>query len=270
MIKFWDFIKDSKNQKYVLLGVLILVSILYLFQMDKLNRLDTKNIILQQNQEYYKDSINVERNTVGELQYQRAILVTTRRLLKKDSSILAKELKKQKGNVIFLSNIIAKIENKPADTIRTIIVKYPNNLFGLQWEFEDNIDTLNYRLLAGETKFLVTDSGTIEPILTQITRDVLGLSLQTGLVEKNGVLTIFVKSNKIGFSVTKLDGAIIDPRKSKILKSLMPKHQWVIGPTLSAGLMYNSSSSTLGPYVGIGIGITRRISSQDIKNFFKR
>lgn len=270
MIKIWDFIKDSKNQKYVLLGALVLIIVLYLFQMDKINRLDTKNIILRQNQEYYKDSINIERNKVGELQFERAVLVTTRRILKKDSSMLADELKKQNGKVIFLSNTIAKIKNKPTDTITTIVIKYPDNLFGLKWEFDDNLDSLNYRLLAGETKFILTDSGQVEPKLTQITRDELGLSLQTGLVEDDGILTIFIKSNKHGFSVTQLEGAIIDPKKSKVLRAMMPKHQWVIGPTFSTGIMYNPSTSNLGPYVGIGIGLTRRISSQDIKNFFKR
>lgn len=267
MKKIWTFITDSKNKRLVLLIGLFLIVFLFLRQCNKVNNLSENNDILLQNEAYYKDSLKLVNNKVGELQFERAVLITTSKKLKKDSSDLSLELKKQKGHIVYLNNIIIKLKNTPPDTIYNEIVKYHNGLYGLKWKLDEG-DQLNYRILEGESRFQITDSGKVIPNLTIFSKDEIGISLYTGLVEKKGQLNIFVKSAYPGFVVTNLDGALIDPKNSTVLKNLMPKHTWVLGPSVSIGLMYNPKKNNVGPYIGIGIGITRRISKEDFKNIF--
>ena len=54
--------------------------------------------------------------------------------------------------------------------------------------------------------------------------------MSTGFTEnKDGLLEIFVKSDYPGFKVSKLDGALIDPKKSNVLKKYFPEKRWGLG-----------------------------------------
>jgi len=82
----------------------------------------------------------------------------------------------------------------------------------------------------------------------------MSMHLVTGLTEEDKKLKIFIRSDFPGFSITKLDGAIIDPQKSDIIKSFFPKKKWGIGPSITLGLDNN-----LKPAISVGISVSYNI-----------
>lgn len=267
--KIWDFLKNPENQRLILIIGIVIFILFFLKQCDKINNLDDKNKVLKQNEKHYKDTLEIVKNKNNELQYERAVLLTTKKKLKRDSTLLAEELLKQKGKVIYLNKIIASLKGEIVIVNDTVfIVRYPNGIKGINWKYDKIYDDFNYLSLSGESKVKIINEDSLKPEETKINYD-LGFDLITGLKEENGYLKIFAKSNNENIKITKLDGALIDPKKSKVLKSVMPKYKWIIGPTFSTGIMYNPLNKNMGPYVGLGIGISRRISFQDMKNIFK-
>jgi len=266
--KIWGFISDPKNQRTVLLIAGAIVILLFIQKCDKVGKLQDKLIIKEQNESYYKDTLIKVYNKNNELQYERAVLIADKKELKEKNKELYDEVKKQRGDVIYLATALAKIKNKEPIIIHTTDTVYPDGSNGLKWDYFKQFDKYNSRTLVGESRFMIDSGKIVKPIITTLLKDEFSLGLTTGLIEEKGQLKIFIKSDYPGFSIANLDGALIDPQKSKVLKAIMPKYRWGIGPTFSVGFMYNPMNKGVGPYIGIGLGITRRTTWQDIKNIF--
>ena len=90
----------------------------------------------------------------------------------------------------------------------------------------------------------------ISPGKTYISKDEIQFSLITGLKEKDGNIEIFVRSTYPGFYVSKIDGAIIDPKKHPVLKNLNKTKRWGVGPYIGVGV---GSNLKVTPQIGLGI-----------------
>jgi len=80
--------------------------------------------------------------------------------------------------------------------------------------------------------------------------DEIGFSLVTGLRKKDGKLEIFVRSDYPGFTLTKLDGAIIDPKKNPVFKEFIKKKRFHIGPMVGVGI---GSGFQFTGFFGVGV-----------------
>ena len=58
--------------------------------------------------------------------------------------------------------------------------------------------------------------------------------------------------------VTKMEGAVVDPDKSKILKDMFPDKRISVGPYIGIGMggLYNLGGEIIfGPVLNVGLGI---------------
>jgi len=84
----------------------------------------------------------------------------------------------------------------------------------------------------------------------------MGFSFVTGLREKDGSLEIFVTPKYPDMKITNIEGAIVDPHKSDVLKNMFPEKKWSVGPYLGVGLGAKVlGEPAFGPVINIGIGV---------------
>ena len=208
----------------IMFGIIILLCILLFRQCSATYNNKSKLNISNQNIAALKDTIRVQKNRAGELTYSIKTLLTD----KKNLEILNKDLREE-------------LE------------------FSLDWKYDSIFSPDNYRKLSGNSFFYVdTINNKIIPGKTRINDDEIGFSLVTGLREKNGSLEIFVTPKYPGMKITKIEGAVVDPKKSDLLKDMFPDKRISVGPYIGIGLgaMYHSGGKTaFGPVLNFGFGL---------------
>ena len=208
-----------KNVNTYLIGLIIILLFIlgggYYFYQNKNIDLNIAN----QNIIALNDTITIEQTKKGELIASKAVLVTKNKDLKDLNLALASEVKDVEGRVIRLTTTVANLRNKkPIILIDSIYMSTSDSLL-VKWGKNVQFDENNYRNIQGYTSVYL-DSCVATGSKSTLTLDEVGFSLTTGLREENGKIEIFVKSGYPGFSVTKLDGAEIDPAKNPIFKNL--------------------------------------------------
>jgi hypothetical protein len=252
-----------ENYKHMIqkIGLIIIIFILVILLFKDCGRTpaDDNLLQLQQNLSYYKDSLIKERNLNGDLEYKRSVLATSLKDLEKTNKYLYDELQKEKGNVIFLNSVKIKLENEIRILKGTdpgiIIIKNKNN-HKILLKIDTTYSKGNSRLLITETSFVTNDTCGInrDSLQIKVLKDITEFSLVTGLSENTEkLLQIFVRSDYPGFSVSQLDGAIIDPHKSELIKSYFPEKRIGVGVNIGYGLGIIDNSIKIGPYIGVGI-----------------
>lgn len=245
-IKSW--FNANKQRNILLIICIVLVGIIFLLKSCN-NSLKNELNGSKQNEKALSDSIRVEKDKNGKIEYEKNILIADKKQLKDLNSDLYNSVKTEKGKVISLEKIIAGFKNEPKKPTTTVttIAKYGKFNYGLNWCFDTTYNKDNSRVIEGETMVYV-DSLIVIPGLTYLKKDNIKFNLITGIKENKDNLEIFVKSDYPGFYVSKLDGAIVDI-KPLIKKYVKPK-RFSIGPYIGAGINGN-----LKPSIQIGIGI---------------
>jgi len=240
--------KDKPNK--ILLTLLIIAILLLGGLSIYTNKLRTDYLVSEQNVSALNDSIRTTTNKLGDVELAKKILIADKKDLKKLSDNLAFELSKEKGKVHELNILVFKLKNKPADTIfiHDVIHEYGNGVYGIKWDNDTIYDEYNYRRLSGETLFKL-DSNNIKKLGTKLYTDEIGFKLVTGLRKFKGNIEIFVRSDYPGFTLTQLEGSIINP-DDPILKNFTKKKHWVIGPGIFVGV---SGEGKIVPILGGGI-----------------
>jgi hypothetical protein len=218
------------------------------------NQLD----IQSHNIDALNDTIRVQKNKAGEDMFVKKTLLADKKNLEKLNGDLSNELKKVKDKVIFLQKTLAEI--KP-DTqyVPTYLTKYADGSYSLDWKLDTVYSEGNYRKLSASSFFLIDSiSHKVIPRKTQIKDDVLGFSFVTGLKEKDGSLEIFVTPKYPGMQITSIEGAVIDPHKSEVLKKMFPTKKWSVGPYAGLGIGAGSSftgTPFFGPVFSLGVAV---------------
>ena len=237
--------------------VLVIIIVILLLIMSGggyyLNSKITSLNMAEQNIKSLNDSLRLGVNKIGELEASKQVLITKSKNLKDLNTELDAEVKKEKGKVYNLTQIIAGISNLPIPDepldIHTTIKVYPDSAIGLAWNNDTIYDKYNYRFLSGESKFKYDSLG-VTNLGTVLYKDNLGFNLVTGLRKLDGKLEIFVRSGYPGFNVTKLDGAIIDPKKNPVFKEFIKPKKFHIGPMGGIGV---GSGFEFTPFIGVGV-----------------
>jgi hypothetical protein len=241
-----------KRQRNILIIIILLLMFGAWFGYQQYQNLRVDLNIAEQNQLALADSVRVEKNKVGDLEYSRNILVAEKGELENLSQDLAEELDKEKGKVHQLTKYVVELKNQPPDTVKinnTLIV-YADGSNGLEWEYDTIYNEENSRSLAGVSKFHIDSNGVVTPLETEIKKDEIKFNIVQGLREKDGNVEMFVRSDYPGFSVGDLESAIIDPYKHPVLKKYTKKKRWGLGPFIGGGLGVNMWPS---PNVGFGV-----------------
>lgn len=288
MKKIIDFFKNSIVQRVLLLlGAFVLIILL----VNSCNKNKEKEIKYNQNISYYTDSLRIERNKVNELEYTTNILSASNKNLEELNTDLSNELKKEKGTVVYLSKVVAslkdslKINNKiPGGQINDQINQ--DNTQTIVFEHKETYSPGNEKYTSGSIdvgfcddeyvsqSFISTNNDTIEVKIPVIDKNAVSVYLNDSIVmtmttglkenEKTGILEIFVRSNYPGFTVSYLDGAIIDPHKSTLIKSYFPNKKWGLGINFGIGGFVNHGQ--LYPGIGCIIGLNYNFVTWNFKN----
>lgn len=241
---------DAKKQRNILIIIIILLILGGGVAISRIGSLKTDLAISNQNNQALSDSIRVTKTKVGDLEYSKSVLVAEKGDLKDLNKNLSDELKKEKGRVSELNIIIGSISNnKDTVYVPNEIIQYPDSSYGLKWVFDKKYDEVNFRYLEGISKFRLNIDSII-PLETSLIKDSLNFNLVTGLKENEGKIEIFARSDYPGFSVVKLDGAIIDPSKHPVIKKFTKDKKWGVGPYVGFGW-----STSITPSVQLGVGV---------------
>ena len=253
------------------LGVLILILCM---QQCKISNLKTDMHTKELNLNALNDTISVKKNKLGQLQYEKSVLISTASGLKDLDANLSKEVNAQKGTIAYLQAVNAAINTDHETT--DITPRYTPSIdatgkivapscdsalsFNLPWRADKQFDTINFKKLAGVTKFTIKN-GIITKATSQVDEDLTSFNIVTGLekVKESGKpdhYEIFIRSGYPGFKPTKIDGAFI-PQKD--LFPPQANHHWVFGPTFSIG--YGATNTGVGSFFGVGLGISYKLFS---------
>jgi hypothetical protein len=241
----------------ILFIVILILAAFGFWQYQKAQDLKITESIMNHNIEALNDTIRIEKNKEGQIEFTKQAFIAKSNDLEKWNKELAAEVKKEKGTVIFLQKSLAGIDNTPKEPkIITNEVKV-HEFDAEQYTITTNSDTTfnadNFRKISIETTVKL-DSSRIKWSTSKITKDALSFNLITGLKEEDGKLRIMLRSDYPNLVFSKIDGALIDPHKSEVLKKMFPPKKWGFGPVVGYGL-----ATDMKPSYFIGVGIQYNI-----------
>ena len=247
------------KRKDIVLVVAIAILLLLLFRQCSSNAdLKSQMFIQNHNLDALKDTVRLQKNKEGEDMYVRKTLLASKKNLEDLNKNLADELKRIKGDVIVIHDVetVVKTDTQYVNNYLTV---YPDGSYSLDWKFDTTFSVNNYRKFSGDSFFKI-DSTTnkVIPGTTRINEDEMGFSFVTGLREKDKSLEIFVTPKYPGMKITDIEGAIIDPYKSTVLKNMFPNKKFSVGPYVGVGLGagYGLNGKPIaGAMFNIGVGI---------------
>ena len=242
----------------IVLAIFLLLSISCYQQYSKINKLIGEKAINEFNIKALSDTVRTERNKIGELQYSKDALVSDKNDLAELNKQLAEEVKNQKGRVLFLTSSNANLK---FDTPRIIIHqldKLSDSEYIITSSIENIYDSSNHKAVEITTRIKLDSNKGISVLESKMVKDDFGFNIITGLKEEDKNLRIFIRSDYPGLSFSKIDGALIDPRSSKLLKSFFPDKKWGLGVQWGLGV---SISHVISPSVYIGVGISYNLWS---------
>lgn len=250
------------KQRNILIVIVLILLIIGYIGWTRIQNLDKRLTISEQNTKALNDSVRVGKTKNGELEYSINTLVAEKGDLAKLSKNLSDELAKEKGKVSELMDILAHIKIRDTIYINNTLIKYANGVYGLKWNYDTIFNTKNSRSIAGESQFkqdtiktIVDNKEKIDvritPLKTILSKDEIKFHLITGLREKDGNIEIFARSDYPNLVITDLEGAIIDPETHPVLTKFTKQRRWGVGPYIGLGL-----GGDLKFNVQLGVGVT--------------
>jgi len=160
------------------------------------------------------DTLRVTKDKDGKDEANKLALLTDKLSnLEKLNADLASEVKSIKGKV---GTIIKGDVVVVHDTIPLIVKsEFIDSTVRTDFNFSKTYSPGNFRSLTGYTKYDLRSAKGVG----ELTSDSLGIRFTTGIKNLDkGTPEIFLKSDYPGFSVTQLDGAVLDPKLFKKTK----------------------------------------------------
>jgi hypothetical protein len=260
-----NFIKNIRLTEILAIGFVVFF-LLFLQQCNRSSELKQDLRIAGQNQLALNDSIRTIKNKWGEEISLKNVLVGNQKELRDLNANLAEELKRLKGDVLYVQRMVGKIKSDTVYLTNTI-TEYPDGTKRLSWEHDTAFNQFNGRSLAGYSQFAIdTITGRIIDKGTVITKDEIRLKLTTGLTELDDSYQIFVKTDYPGLTFDQLDGAIVDKKK---FAGSSNESSWVVGPYFGIGGGFDPMNRTFGPNISVGFGVTYNLNKQ-VKRLFKK
>ena len=248
-----------------LLSVAVIAVLAFLFSAKSCGNRNLKSELeaAQNNIAALQDSVEETHNRLGQVQYEKSVLVSSKKDLESLNADLAKEVKAQKGKVAYLQSLVGSITTTPVGPITVVPIPDSDQdpcdtvvTYVLPWDFSQRFDENNFRTLEGSTQ-ITFSQGKVAYSTAQVTQDVVGFNIVTGLEKRGDHYEIFVRSDYPGFKPTKIDGAVI-PQDDLYPKT--EEKKWSLGPSFNAGLGV-APWPTPQPviYIGVGFGINYSI-----------
>lgn len=270
--KIIQYLKKTNFREILIISIIILSLFLW-HKCSESDKNTAAKVKSEQNAAYYKDSLLLEKNKSGELDYYRATLTGSLADIKKSNKALYDQVQKQNGNVIYISSLLGSLR----DSINILSSKNNKNSSAHSGTLYDGSkyisftdDTIyspgNERHIEGNVDFKNIKDSIDENSISVALKTKQLFSLNTGLVQDDStkLLRIFVDPNYPGLTISHIDGALIDPQKSALIQSYFKPQRWSFGPQVGVGI-----TSGLKPAIFVGIGVQYSLQFKDLKNIFK-
>ena len=266
LIQFREWIKDPKHQR----NLTIVIAIIIILLMRRCSTSDGDINTLRQNVFALNDSIRTYKTKTGSLVYEKGALISENGNLKNLNKGLSDEVKYLKDNpiVIIKTKIVVKHDTIEIPVYISAPVYNQDGSISseLKWNYDKDFGNGNSRKLSGKIDITIDTSMNLTSTPVHITDDEFSIAISTGLTEnKDGLLEIFVKSDYPGFSVSSLDGALIDPKKSEVLKKYFPPKRWALGVYGGFGPYIDPFNAKIGMGVQLGIGLQYNLIQWNFK-----
>jgi hypothetical protein len=253
----WSWITNPRNQSAVLFLAGVVLAILFLRGCNQQERLEAELRMKENNLIAMKDTVRIEKTKSGELQYVKTAFMADMNDLKELNRDLYDKVKDQESQVFYISQIAAQIQDKVNGFTAGGDHDYDpvSGNDNITWTF-DTTGTNWSRKIVGSTQFKVTStcSGyTIEPRGSNLSEVNYKFGLTTGLKESEkypGSLEIFINSSYPGMTFSDIQGSIVNPEDFKKFLPSTKVKKW-----------------SLGPYVGLGYGLTLNKTPQLVPTF---
>ncbi len=165
------------------------------------------------------------------------------------------------GRPVIVVGSGVSVSSPPVEVPAEVYYVSPSGEARLTFEVDTSYDAYNSRHIAGSVDFRIDSMSVSDPRVT-ILADSMRVGLTTGLVEQDGVYRIFVSSDYPGFSVSSLEGAVLDRR---VLRGMASDESTVVfGPLIGYG--YGPGSER--PYPFLGLGVTYNVN-KSVKRLFR-
>ena len=197
-----------------------------------------------ESEKQFVDTLSVYKNKLGEEYTARQIQIQTIKEMKRRNDSISAELKTLKDNPIVITKVKTIVE----------IREVPMNSDSIKHEAKDSTYTLSwsakqqpYFAMSGRT-LVKNDFSWFKTTLTQLEMESM-LTVDLIEVGNNGIKVI-AKTDNPYIRIGDIQGAFIDPKKSKVLKSYFPPKRWGIGPQVGLGI---GPDLKISPWIGFGI-----------------
>lgn len=178
----------------------------------------------------YTDSLYIYKNRVDEAYIAKDILILEKKELKEENEALAKEVKSLKDNPIIVTETIVKYVVR--DTIQTQVDSVK--------AFDSDIKQYEWSARDPNSWYAVAGVSTIDYSKKIFANSVNSIEMQTklniDLIEQDDKLTLVAKSDNPYITFSSIDGIMIDPAKSNILKKHFKQKRWGVGPYVGFGV----------------------------------
>jgi hypothetical protein len=266
--KVFNFIKDPKNTRMIILGAFIILLLLFLRQCNATKAAKAEAELQKQETQRIANNYEAAMDTIRQGKLDK----DTWRAEKSGYELTLDELKGKYADLLgdfkVEKNKPPKVVIKTVYEIREVIREVPVfievDAFGnTSLVFNDSTrhNANNYRYLSGKIPYkIVMDpiDSTYKVVPGLGAFDLtLGMNLNLGLFQdkKTRKISIVADTDYPGVTFTTLEGASImdDPKNKKILRSM--RKTWGLGVNLGYGVLVNTSSGSIstGPYLGLGL-----------------
>jgi hypothetical protein len=259
---FIEELKTVKGQRNALFIALVVVLVIMFRSCS--GDTDIEKFKYEQNIAALRDSVRTYETKNGDLVSEKTALITDKSELKKYNDELNKEIKHIKDNPIIIKQVSVEMIH---DTIYAETIIDSNGIVfnkdssvkvvPFRWDIDSTYSKGNFRRIGGKYIISIDTSMNVKSKDFVITHDELGLSFTTGITEnKDDRVEIFIKSNYPNFKAVKIDGALFDPRESKVIKKFFPPKRWGVGVFAGYGMYIDSNNFRAGTGVTFGVGVS--------------
>lgn len=247
----------AKNKGAVIVTALVAVLLLLNVYQYNSNKETKKQLaVIEHNLKVANDSVRITKDKAGKDEADHlAYYVKNNADLQKLNKDLADEVKNTKGKVSTIVKEQVKIVTDTVYLASNTTIDEKDSTITTDFNFDSTYNPGNFRHLKGFTKY---DYKTKQSN-SQLTKDEIGIAIITGIKNLDkGKPEIFVRSNYPGFTVTQIDGAVLDP------KLFQTEKQRRISLGLNLGfspLSYNLADKKIETksQITVGAGINYRI-----------
>lgn len=198
----------------------------------------------------YNDSISSYKNKLGEQYAAKDVYIQSIADLKSNNKELADEIASLKANPIVVVNkeiVYVKDSTQMNDSIHKLDSLY----YTIRWNLAEQYNGKNFFTISGHST-IKNDFSSSSSYLDNLS---IGADLTLDIVEKDKThFQVITKSGNPNIKFTNINGAVIDPNQSKVIKNTMKEKNFGIG--LYGGYGLNATPNekvNTGFQIGVGI-----------------